>query len=309
MDSTDGVHMIHGYRWYDTEKKRRGVIQLVHGMLEYVERYDTFAKYLASLGYFVVGHDHLGHGDSVNSPKELGRVGKDGAAVWLKDMETVRRMAVTYAPGTPYILIGHSMGSYLVRRYLIYNGRRVDAAIIMGTGQQSPLLIQAALAITGLGMIRGGGYGYSRLLNNLTCSGYARRFPDNARMGSWLSRDPKVMDAILRDPKMNFQFTRNAYRALFQTIQEAIDPKRAARMPKELPLLVLSGDEDPVGYSGKGVRRFEKMLKKIGMKDVTCILYPGSRHELINELDHEQVFDDIQNWCDQIRKQIRRDQS
>lgn len=302
VNSSDKVHMIHGYRWYDPEKGIRGVLQMVHGMLEYIERYDELARYMASEGYFVVGHDHLGHGDSVDSPSELGYVGAQGAVLWLKDIELVRKMAVSYAPAAPFILLGHSMGSFLVRRYLIYHGERVDGAVIMGTGHQPALLVKAGLGITYLSMLRRGSRGCSRLLNNMTCRGFAKRYPDNAHTGSWMSRDPQVLITALADPKMNYEFSLNAFEALFRTVEEVVDIRRAARMPKELPLLILSGDKDPVGDNGKGVRRFAAMLKKLRMKDVTFRLYPENRHELIHDLDKRQVMEDIRSWCGQIEK-------
>lgn len=302
VDSVDGIHMIHGYRWYDPEVEYKGVLQLVHGMLEYIERYNELAEYMASAGYFVVGHDHLGHGDSVKSPEELGYVGKQGAVLWLRDIGQIRRMAVSYAPKVPYIMLGHSMGSFLVRRYLIYHGKKVDGAILMGTGQQPMPAVKAGLALTYLGMLRSGKRGKSRLLDNLTCSGFAKLYPDNARTGSWMSRDPQVMMDVVNDKKMNFHFSLNAFEALLRTVEEVIDPRRAARMPRDLPVLILSGDADPVGENGKGVRQFEKMLKKIGMRKVTCKLYPENRHELINDLDKQEVFQDIRKWCDTIRR-------
>lgn len=309
VDSVDGIHMIHGYRWYDAEIACRGILQIVHGMLEYIERYNELAEHMASAGYFVIGHDHLGHGDSIKDPSELGYVGEQGAVLWLKDIEQIRRMGVSYRPKLPYIMLGHSMGSFLVRRYLIYHGDRVDGAVIMGTGQQHPLLVKLGLMVTYLNMLRKGEKGHSRLLNNLTCSGYAKRYPDNAHTGSWMSRDPEVLNQALQDRKMNYHFTLNAFEALFRTIEEDVNPKRAAKMPRDLPLLILSGDEDPVGDNGKGVRRFEAMLRKIGMKKVTCILYPENRHELINDLDKQQVFQDIQIWCDRISGENRRDKT
>ena len=302
VDSVDGIHMIHGYRWYDPEVEYKGVLQLVHGMLEYIERYNELAEYMASAGYFVVGHDHLGHGDSVKSPEELGYVGKQGAVLWLRDIGQIRRMAVSYAPKVPYIMLGHSMGSFLVRRYLIYHGKKVDGAILMGTGQQPMPAVKAGLALTYLGMLRSGKRGKSRLLDNLTCSGFAKLYPDNARTGSWMSRDPQVMMDVVNDKKMNFHFSLNAFEALLRTVEEVTDPRRAARMPRDLPVLILSGDADPVGENGKGVRQFEKMLKKIGMRKVTCKLYPENRHELINDLDKQEVFQDIRKWCDTIRR-------
>ena len=302
VDSADGIHMIHGYRWYDPEVEYKGVLQLVHGMQEYIERYQGLAEYMASAGYFVVGHDHLGHGDSVKSLEELGYVGRQGAVLWLRDIGQIRRMAASYAPKVPYIILGHSMGSFLVRRYLIYHGKKVDGAVLMGTGQQPVLLVKAGLALTYLSMLKSGKHGRSRLLDRLTCSGFAGRYPDNARTGSWMSRDPQVMTAALNDKKMNFHFSLNAYEALLRTVEEVIDPKRAVRMPKDLPILILSGAEDPVGENGKGVRRFEKMLDKIGMKKVTCKTYPEPRHELLNELNRQEVFQDIRRWCDAVVK-------
>lgn len=303
MDSADGIHMLHGYRWFDPEVTYQGVLLLVHGMFEYIERYQELAEYMASAGYFVAGHDHLGHGDSVKDLTELGQVEKQGAIFWLKDIERVRKMAVSYAPKAPCILLGHSMGSYLVRRYLIYNADRVDGAVIMGTGHQPRLLVKAGLLLTYLSMLRRGPKGHSALLNNFTCTGFAKRYPDNAHTGSWMSRDPKVLVQVLQEERMNFEFSLYAFKALFETIEEVIDPKRAARMPKSLPLLILSGDEDPVGENGRGVRRFTKMLKKIGMEKVSCKLYPGDRHELIHELDKDQVLHDIQKWCETIQNQ------
>ncbi|MCC8140181.1 MAG: alpha/beta hydrolase [Lachnospiraceae bacterium] len=300
MESVDEVHMIHGYRWYDPQRETKGVLQLVHGMLEYIGRYDRFASHMAEAGYFVVGHDHLGHGDSVNSPEERGCVGEDGASLWLRDIDQVRRMTAASMPDVPYIMLGHSMGSFLVRRYLIYRGKKVDGAIIMGTGQQPAFLCGLGRLVVSVSMLGSGRDGRSRLLDQMTCSGYAKRFPDNARTGSWLSRDPQVMLDMLPDTKMAFRFSLGAYEALFQTFQEVVTPRAAARMPKDLPLLILSGDEDPVGENGKGTRRFEEMLRKIGMEDVRCMIYPHGRHELLNELNKEEVMNDIELWCADI---------
>lgn len=304
VDSADGIHMIHGYRWYDPERKPKAILQIVHGMLEYIDRYDELARYMVSEGYYVIGHDHLGHGDSVSHSSELGYVGKHGAVLWLRDIEQIRKMAAAYMPKLPYIMLGHSMGSYLVRRYLIYHGKKVNGAIIMGTGHQPTALIKAGLLITYATMIRKGTKGQSKLLNHLTCSGFAKQYPDNARTGSWMSRDPQVLLSALKDKKMNYDFTLNAFESLFRTIEEVIDPKRASRMPKTLPLLILSGDEDPVGENGKGIVRFRKMLTKIGMKNISCMMYPGNRHELINDLDKKQVFLDIRDWCDSVVKEV-----
>lgn len=300
VNSTDGIHMIHGYRWYDTGKKFKGVLQLVHGMLEYIERYEEIAEYMAQEGYFVIGHDHLGHGDSVNGPDELGYVSEDGAANWVKDIGLVRKMAATYALDVPYFMLGHSMGSFLVRRYLIYHGDKVDGALLLGTGHPSRALIRSGLAVTGALKLKAGGRGNSRFLDLMTCTGYAKRYPNNAKDGSWLSRDPQVLVHALMDPKQHFRFSLNAYGALFETMDEVTQEKRMKKMPKNLSLMILSGGDDLVGEKGKGIQRLENALNRIGMKDVTCILYPDGRHELLNDLDKQQVLQDIRLWCNAI---------
>jgi len=306
VDSADHIHMIHGFRWFDPEKKWKGILQLVHGMLEYIERHQEFAEYMAEAGYFVIGHDHLGHGESVADDSELGYVGRNGDLLWLKDIEQIRRMAVSYGPKLPYLILGHSMGSFLVRRYLIYNGNRVDGAVIMGTGHQPRPMVKLGLLAVGANKLRVGERGRSRMLNQMTCSGFAKLYPDNANTGSWMSRDPEVLIHTLQDKKMHFSFTVNGFEALFKTIEEVTNLRRAARMPRALPLLVVSGGADPVGENGKGVRRFERMLRKIGMKRVTCILYPDNRHELINDLDKELVFRDICRWCGRVVQEAER---
>ena len=176
----------------------------------------------------------------------------------------------------------------------------------MGTGQQNPLLVKTGLLVTYLDMMLIGPKGHSKFLDQMTCSGFVRKFPDNRKTGSWVSRDPQVLIHTLQDPLMNFGFTLNAYEALLRTIEEATDSRRVVKMPRDLPILILSGDEDPVGGNGKGVRRFEKMLKRAGMKNVTCMLYPHARHELLNDLDKEQVLHDIEHWCDTIERRNRR---
>ena len=144
------------------------------------------------------------------------------------------------------------MGSFLARRYLIYHGERIDGAVLIGTGQQPFLMVKLGLLTVWAGkLLKGGREGKSRLLNRLTVSGYAKKYPDNARTGSWMSRDPQVLIQVLRDEKMNFKFTRGAYEALFRTVEEDINRRRAAKMPKDLPLLILSGEEDPVRRQAK----------------------------------------------------------
>ena len=173
--------------------------------------------------------------------------------------------------------------------------------MLTGTGQQPFLVVKLGLLTVWAGkLLKGGREGKSRLLNRLTVSGYAKKYPDNARTGSWMSRDPQVLIQVLRDEKMNFQFTRGAYEALFRTVEEDINRRRAAKMPKDLPLLILSGEEDPVGGYGKGVRRFEAMLNKTGMQNVTCHIYPGARHELLNDYNKEEVTAEIRAWCNEI---------
>lgn len=274
-----------------------GVVQISHGMCEYLERYEDFAAFLCQKGFVVCGSDHLGHGATASGPEELGYFGeKPGGAVLLpEDLHAVTRLAKERFPGLPFFLLGHSMGSFAARRYLALYGDELDGAVICGTAGPNPAA-GAGRRIAALLTAAGRGKRRSHFLNNLAFSSYNRRFDAPKSRYAWLSRDEAIVRKYEQDPLCTFIFTTAGFRDLFALLESVSSPKWAASVPKDLPVLLISGEDDPVGDYGKGVRRVACMLEKAGLRDLCCRLYPGCRHEILNETNRSEVYRDVWQW-------------
>lgn len=295
ISSSDGHSRIHCVSW-KPEGEVVATLQLTHGMMEHILRYDEFAIYLTKLGVAVTGHDHLGHGKSCVEA-DLGYFGeKGGKNFMVKDIRRVTEVIQKDCPGVPHLIMGHSMGSFFLRRYLTLYGACVDGAIIMGTGDQPFLLVLAGRMITTLiGTVRGGRY-RSKLMQEMVLGSYNRAFRPNRTPNDWLSRDENMVDRFLSDPYCAFSFTCAAYRDFFDILLDLKLKKQFDRIPRQLPLLLVSGEDDPVGDFGHSVRRVYRQLKRLGCSDVTLKLYPKARHEIINETNRQIVYEDIGAW-------------
>ena len=295
VPSSDGRTMLHGALW-EPEGKVRGVVLLSHGMTEHIMRYGEFACFLAEHGFAVGGHDHLGHGGSVRDGRYGYFAEKDGCIFVIKDLHRTALLLKKRYPGQPFYMLGHSMGSYFLRRYLTLYGGELDGAIIMGTGDQSlPLAAAGKLITSAVGFIKGREY-QSALLHRLVLGSYNRAFAPARTSNDWLSRNEENVDRYCFDPYCNFRFTCSAYQDFFNIMLDLKLRRQEEGIPRELPLFILSGALDPVGEFGKGVRRVSKRYKKLGLRDVVTILYPDDRHELLNEMDRDMVYKDILNW-------------
>ena len=294
--SRDGATDIHAVRW-QPDGAVRAVLQIVHGMNEFIERYEPFAQFLTEQGFCVVGNDHLGHGQSVLSRDELGFFGHPkGNECVLADVRTLFNTTRADYPDVPYFMLGHSMGSFLVRQYITMFGEELTGAVIMGTGIYTAGTLRAGKTIARLaGMTRGWHY-RSPFLNKMAFGNYNRRFMPARTAFDWLSNDTAVVDAYCRNPLNTTMFTVNGYYQMFRSISWAQNRKYMEKIPKELPLLLVSGQEDPVGQEGEGVRAVCGLLRRAGITDVRMKLYPGDRHEILNETDHETVFNDLLGW-------------
>ncbi len=294
--SSDGQTKIHAIEWLP-DGEPTAVLQICHGMCEFIDRYDAFARFMAGHGFYVVGNDHLGHGASVTEDSRHGYFAKeDGNGCVLSDLHTLREMTETRFPGLPYFWIGHSMGSFLTRQYIARHGEGLAGAVIMGTGSQPGAVLAGGKAICGLlSAFRGEEY-RSPLLTKMSFGAYNERIDPLRTKSDWLTKDEDIVDAYNANPWCTFAFTVNGYRNLFLSISDCQDRKTVAKIPKNLPLLLVSGAEDPVGKYGADVDAVTKAYREAGILDVTEKLYPGDRHEILNELDRETVYEDLLRW-------------
>ena len=259
--------------------------------------YDRFARWLAAQGFLVVGNDHLGHGLSVAGEENRGFFAQpNGNGCVLQDIHTLRTLTQKDHPQLPYFILGHSMGSFLTRQYIQRHGQGLAGAIIMGTGSQSALTLLAARTIARLSACARGWKSRSALLDKLTTGGFNRRFQPVKTGCEWITSDEEIAASYGRDPLRCFRCTVNAYDNMFVSIGEAQSARRMKGIPKSLPLLLISGECDPVGGFGKGVRAAYARYRAAGLQQVRCLLYPGCRHELLNEVNRETVYADLLDW-------------
>lgn len=296
--SSDGTNQIHAIEWIP-EGEMKAVLQMCHGMAEYIDRYHDFASFLAENGYYVVGHDHLGHGKSAASLDKLGFFHeKNGNEYVIEDIHQLRKDTQIKYPEVPYFMMGHSMGSFLVRQYIGMYGEGLAGAIIMGTGNQPNFILGAGKMICKL-IAQFKGWEYrSKLVDGMAAGGYNKRFEGETDTSGWLSRNPENGARYKDDPLCGYVFTVNGYYHMFSGMAKMNAGEKAEKILKVLPIFFMAGAEDPVGNFGKGVENVYKRYQKCGMKDVEMKLYENDRHEILNELDKEQVYQDILAWLE-----------
>lgn len=295
--SNDGKTKIYAVEWIP-EQKPRAILQIVHGMSEYAERYEPFAEFLTEQGFLVVGHDHLGHGASVCSKEDYGYFAeKNGNQTLLKDIHKLQKLTQKKYPELPYFLLGHSMGSFLARQYLCLHGEELTGAVIMGTGYQPRIATKLGMSLCRLRALHKGWKYQSNFIDSMACGAYARSFKGETG-NEWLSRNGENVRRYTEDERCGFQFTLNGYYNLFYSINCLSYDSYLEKMPKKLPILFVSGEQDPVGQFGKGVRKVYQKFLKLGMQDVTCRLYPEDRHEILNETDADTVMKEIGDWLE-----------
>ncbi len=277
----------------------RGIIQIAHGIAEHIERYDDFALFLAENGFVVFGNDHLGHGKSINDESELGFFAEEGGwEMAVKDMRSLHDLAVAEFPGIPCFLFGHSMGSFLTRTYIIHHRSGLDGVIISGTGQQAKALVMGGKMLGKMEIKKKGAKYKSDMLNNIAFGKYNDGFDTPRTISDWLSRDEAAVDKYIEDPLCGYIPSASLFYDMMCGIDFITKPRNVQRMKKDLPVYFMSGDADPVGENGKGVLRAYKSFLAAGMRDVTVKLYHEGRHEMLNELNKEEVYKDILNWLD-----------
>ncbi len=296
--SSDGKTSIHAIEWLP-EGEIRAVYQIAHGVAEYALRYEPFAEFLTEHGFAVVANDHIGHGESLApnaAPLYFGE--KGGWMHVVDDIHALYGLTHKKYPALPYFLMGHSMGSFLARTYLIRYPGTVRAAILMGTGQQPGFMVAGGKLAAAFFGRKVGFDRYSAQVDNLAFGAYNKPFEPKRTAFDWLSANEENVDAYIADPLCGGHTTVGLFRDMLGGIGFIENRANLARMDPDTPVLFISGEMDPVGDLGKGVKKAYESFKSAGVRDVTLKLYPGLRHEILNEKEKDQVRADILAWVE-----------
>jgi alpha-beta hydrolase superfamily lysophospholipase len=296
VTASDGA-ALYTHRWLP-DGSPKAVVQIAHGMAEHSARYARLAQALTDNGYAVYAHDHRGHGATASEADHGYFAGENGWDAVVADVRAVTRFAQEEQPGLPVFLLGHSMGSFLSRSYVIEDSRDLAGLVLSGTGGDPGPLGKVGLAVARLEARLRGGRHVSPMLDKLTFGQFNAAFKPNRTGFDWLSRDEAEVDAYVADPLCGRTFTSGFFVDLFGGIQRINDRKQVARVRRDLPILLVAGDKDPVGDGGKGPRAVGEQYSSVGIVDVTCTLYPGARHEIFNETNRDEVTQDVIAWLD-----------
>ncbi len=294
--SSDSVRMVKGWI-YAPKDNIKGIVQISHGMCEHIGRYRHFINDLTKQGYIVCGHDHIGHGES-SAPEEYGYFGeKKGYRNLVFDLHYMSLIAKKEYPDLPLFLFGHSMGSFVARLYLSKYSNELSGVILCGTSGPNALLPTALAACRSVIALKGPLY-RSPMLDRLAFGAFNQKILPVRTSNDWLTRKESAVDDYLKDPKCTFIFTASGYHDLFEMISLINQPSWYQTLDCRLPVFLISGDMDPVGNYGKGIWKVFRSMEDAGVQDVTMTLYPQARHELLNELNYDEVLSDIVQWLD-----------
>ena len=291
--------MIHACRWLP-EGKPKAVVQIIHGIAEYGARYDHFARFLTSQGILVTIQDHMGHGGSIcdETPRA---VIKGGWFDMVEDTYQLFRDTRKEYPDVPYFFFGHSMGSFVLRTILAkYPDSGIAGAIVCGTGWMGKPIMAGGLAVASAVCKLKGAAHPSPLLKSVMFGGYNSRIENARTENDWLSTDPNVVDAYNADPNCGFMASAGLVRAMMTGLLYIHKAESLDAMDKKLPVYFIAGGEDPVGNYGKGVEKCAKKFRKAGMRNVYCVIYPGGRHEILNEMNKEEVYENTADWIKSV---------
>lgn len=295
----EGSETIHAMKWIPPKKNIKALIIINHGMAEHIERYSHFATFMASRGFAVYGEDHRGHGKTAGSEEHFGYFAdKQG---WMKvvgDIRSLYLLATEEQKGVPVFFFGHSMGSFLTRHYLSLYGSELAGAVISGTGSHRSALLTVASVLAKIESSVKGRRHRSKLLDTMSFGAYNKPFAKEDQTGfEWLTRDTEQVRKYVEDSYCGFISTSGMYADLFNGLQIINHPDCFKATHSKLPLLLYSGKSDPVGgENGKGVISVAESYRKAGIEDLTLIIKEDHRHECLNELERESVYEEIHDW-------------
>lgn len=306
--SADGCTQIHCFKWVPQPFENvKAIIQIAHGMEEHINRYDEFANYLVQNNFIVCGNDHLGHGKSVSDEKKYGYFSKqNGWQNLVDDMHTLSTIVKQEFDDLPYILLGHSMGSFLTRAFLTVYGNELTAAICSGTSGGSKF-IDLAIKLCENKIKQNGDLAKANDINKMAFGKYNKKAYPRHSDFDWLSRDPDEVDKYINDPLCGFVFTYGGFLDLFSLLKEISNKKWALKVP-DLPIYFFSGNMDPVGNYSHGVVKVIDWLSSTAHTKITVKFYEDGRHEMLNEINKQFVHRDVVKWIDKTLNNLKEQQ-
>jgi alpha-beta hydrolase superfamily lysophospholipase len=295
--SRDRQTMLHAIRWIP-EGEPKAILQIIHGMQEYIDRYDEFANYLAERGIIVIGNDHLGHGGSVGTKGTYGYFCKnDPATVLVRDAHRLKKMTQEDYPGLPCFILGHSFGSFVAREYITRYGTGIKGAIIQGTAFMPSGTVKSLSGLVSFLQVLMGEKYRSSMVNNMAFKGYLKKIPNPRTNQDWLSHNEESINKYIADPACNFVFTLNGFKTMAELLKRVQDVDKMEDIPKKLPILITGGKEDPVGNYGEALEKLYGIYKnELKIENVELKIYDGMRHELQQEIGREKVYEDQYGW-------------
>lgn len=299
---TDRIKAVDGkelylYCWENVENPK-GMIQIFHGMAEHAGRYAQLAEYLNSYGYIVYAGDHRGHGKTEECEENLGYIGRDGFNAIVEDKHLIQEHMQLKYPQLPMLILGHSFGSFVAQEYILRYGKELKGAVLCGSAAQKGTMVLAGRAISSVEKTLFGEKKPDKLLDSLSFGSYNKRIRDKEHKFAWLNTQSAEVKKYEEDPFCGMVCTTGFYYYMFKGLARLYDKERLDKIPKNLPIYIISGEEDPVGGYGRLVKELYKTYMKAGINNVNMKLYSGARHELLLEADKEEVYKDLLNWLD-----------
>lgn len=290
------------YKWSNSLIEPKGIVQIVHGMSEWAGRYDYFAKRLVEEGYIVYAHDHSGHGNSARNLDELGFISKENRFYsMIEDIKLLNEIIRNENRGLPIILFGHSMGSFLSQRYIQIYGDSIDALILSGSNGKPKVFTKAGLVVSKVEMLIKGNYKRSKLMDKLSFGGFNKSVKNPRTDFDWLCSDANEVDKYIDDDYCGFIYPTPFYYDLIKGLWDIHKSKNLQKVKTlNIPIYIFAGDKDPVGYFGTGIINLYKVYNGLGLKDLNYKLYKDGRHEMLNEVNKDNVINDIINWLDKL---------
>lgn len=294
--SSDGKTRIHAVEWSPDESPK-AILQIAHGVTEYILRYEEFAEYLTNKGILVVGNDHIGHGSSIAENAKPMYFGPEGSFKYaVDDVNTLYKTTREKHENIPYIILGFSLGSFIIRRFLIDYPDTVDGAILVGTGQIAPIKIKIAKFIAKSEVKKHGEDNPTPMIKSLSFDNYNKLFKPNRTDYDWLCLSKTSLDKYIKDKNRGKELSAGLFREMLSGMEYTGKIDNMKKMNKDIPVLFLSGEMDPVGEKGKSVKKAYSDFKKVGIEDVDMKLYKDLRHDILHEDNCVEIYNDIYNF-------------